>query len=74
MIKFLMKTFQTFPSETNFENWEDRGALWAHDRAHNAYKQILDEFEAPPIDKAIDEELQAFIAKRVEEGGAPTDF
>ena len=22
MIKFLMKTFQTFPSETNFENWE----------------------------------------------------
>ncbi|MGB0464851.1 MAG: trimethylamine methyltransferase family protein, partial [Candidatus Puniceispirillaceae bacterium] len=44
------------------------------DRAHNAYKQILDEFEAPPIDKAIDEELQAFIAKRVEEGGAPTDF
>lgn len=59
---------------SNFENWEDRGALWAHDRAHNAYKQILDEFEAPPIDEAIDEELQAFIAKRVEEGGAPTDF
>ena len=22
MIKFLMKTFQTFPSEKNFENWE----------------------------------------------------
>ena len=22
MIKFLMKTFQNFPSEKNFENWE----------------------------------------------------
>ncbi len=59
---------------SNFENWQDRGALWAHDRAHNAYKQIIDEFVPPALDPAIDEELQAFMAKRIEQGGAPTDF
>ena len=28
----------------------------------------------PAIDPAIKEELEAFVARRVEEGGAPTDF
>ncbi|MHA1600845.1 MAG: trimethylamine methyltransferase family protein [Alphaproteobacteria bacterium] len=59
---------------SNFENWEDRGAVQTPERANKIWKQILDEFEAPPIDPAIDEELQAFVAKRTEEGGAPTDF
>ncbi len=58
----------------NFENWEDRGAELTVTRANKLYKQILEEFEAPPIDEAIREELQAFVAKRTEEGGAPTDF
>jgi trimethylamine--corrinoid protein Co-methyltransferase len=48
--------------------------VWTHDRANKVYKQILDEFEPPEMDQAIDEELQAFVAKRKEEGGAPTDF
>jgi trimethylamine--corrinoid protein Co-methyltransferase len=38
------------------------------------WKQILNEFEAPPIDVAIREELEAFVERRKEEGGAPTDF
>jgi trimethylamine--corrinoid protein Co-methyltransferase len=38
------------------------------------YKRILAEFEPPAMDIAIREELQAFVAKRKEEGGAPTDF
>ncbi len=59
---------------SNFENWHDRGAVQTPERANKIWKQILAEFEAPPIDPAIDEELQAFVAKRKEEGGAPTDF
>jgi trimethylamine--corrinoid protein Co-methyltransferase len=59
---------------SNFENWEDRGAVQTPERANGIWKRILEEFEAPPIDPAIDEELQAFVAKRKEEGGAPTDF
>ena len=58
----------------NYENFEERGSVWTHDRANAMYKQILEEFEPPEMDQAIDEELQAFVAKRKEEGGAPTDF
>ena len=59
---------------SNFENWEANGSQQTPERANKIWKQILAEFEAPPIDPAIDEELQAFVAKRKEEGGAPTDF
>ncbi len=59
---------------SNFENWEDRGGVLTVERANKLYKQILAEFEAPPMDEAIREELEAFVAKRKEEGGAPTDF
>lgn len=59
---------------SNFENWEDRGAVRTPERANRIYKEILAEYTPPPIDPAIDEEMQAFIAKRKEEGGAPTDY
>ena len=58
----------------NYENFRDSGAVWTHDRANQTWKQILAEFEPPPMDEAIREELAAFVAKRKEEGGAPTDF
>ena len=38
------------------------------------YKQILAEFEAPPLPDKIHGELEAFVTRRKEEGGAPTDF
>jgi trimethylamine--corrinoid protein Co-methyltransferase len=58
----------------NYEAWELDGAKTTEVRANKIWKDILNEFEAPPIDPAIDEELRAFVAKRKEEGGAPTDF
>jgi len=58
----------------NYEAWELDGSKWTAQRANKVWKDILNEFEAPPIDPAIDEELKAFVAKRKEEGGAPTDF
>jgi trimethylamine--corrinoid protein Co-methyltransferase len=59
---------------SNFENWEERGSVTTPERANKVWKAILAEFEPPPMDEAIREELQAFVAKRKEEGGAPTDF
>ena len=58
----------------NFETWEERGAIRTPERANKMWKQILNEFEAPPMDEAIREELEAFVERRKEEGGAPTDF
>ena len=59
---------------SNFENWRDAGSIQTPERANKLWKQILAEFEAPPMDEAIREELEAFVARRKEEGGAPTDF
>jgi trimethylamine--corrinoid protein Co-methyltransferase len=67
--------YQPFLSDwRNFESWRLDGAVWTAERAHGIYKKIIDTFEEPPMDSAIREELQAFVAKRKEEGGAPTDF
>jgi trimethylamine--corrinoid protein Co-methyltransferase len=67
--------YQPFASDwRNYEAWEAAGGVWTPERAHHIYKEILASFEEPPMDPAIREELAAFVAKRKEEGGAPTDF
>ena len=67
--------YQPFMSDwRNFEAWEAAGSIWTAERAHRTYKDILATFEAPPMDEAVREELTCFVAKRKEEGGAPTDF
>jgi len=58
----------------NFESWEQDGSTPTPERANRIWKQILAEFEPPPIDPAIEEELRAFVERRKAEGGAPTDF
>ena len=67
--------YQPFLSDwSNFEAWDLAGGIWTAERAHHLYKRIIDNFEAPPMEEAVREQLQAFVAKRKEEGGAPTDF
>ena len=67
--------YQPFVSDwRNYGAWEAAGATWTAERAYNLYLQIMEEFEAPPMDGAIQEELAQFVAKRKAEGGAPTDF
>jgi trimethylamine--corrinoid protein Co-methyltransferase len=56
----------------NFETWTEHGALDATRRANRIWKALLAEYEPPPIDRGIAEELEAFVARRKEEGGAPT--
>jgi len=58
----------------NHEAWEAAGGVWTAERAHRIYRQIMAEFEPPAIDGDRLEELDRFVARRKQEGGAPTDF
>jgi trimethylamine--corrinoid protein Co-methyltransferase len=53
----------------NFETWSEAGSETATQRAHTLYRRILGEYEPPPLDAAIAEELHAFVEHRREEGG-----
>lgn len=67
--------YQPFVSDwRNYEAWEAAGAVWTPERAHRIYKDIIANFEEPPMDVAIRDELADFVARRKAEGGAPTDF
>ncbi|MEQ9243921.1 trimethylamine methyltransferase family protein [Roseovarius indicus] len=67
--------YQPFLSDwRNYEAWEAAGSRWTAERAHQVYRDIIASFEAPPMDEGIREELAAFVERRKEEGGAPTDF
>ena len=54
----------------NFENWCDTGSLDATQRANKIYKKILEDYQPPAMDKAIEEELDEFVERRIAEGGA----
>lgn len=58
----------------NFESWAEAGSPTAYQKANSVWKQRLATYERPVIDPAIEEELNAFVDRRIAEGGAPTDF
>ena len=53
----------------NFENWEAAGSLTATERAAVAWQERLKTFTPPPIDAAVAEALEAYVARRIEEIG-----
>ena len=48
----------------SFERWEAEGALDAAQRANATWKKLLAEYEPPPIDAAVDEELKEWIERK----------
>ena len=58
----------------NYESWQEAGSPDACGKANRVWKALLDAYEAPPLDPAVHDELETFVARRKEEGGAPTDF
>jgi trimethylamine--corrinoid protein Co-methyltransferase len=48
----------------SFEQWEQEGSLNMAQRANAMWKSMLDEYEAPALDPAIDEALQEFMTRR----------
>ena len=51
----------------NYDNWKDRGSPEAAVRANRIWKQILAEYQPPPIDPAVDEALRDYVARRKRE-------
>ncbi len=58
----------------NYEAWSEAGGAWAEERANRVWKAALAEFEPPPMDACVRDELADFVARRKREGGAPTDY
>ena len=62
------------PLVSNWDNhptWVERGSVTARDRANAIWKQMLADYEEPALDVAVREALDAYVARRKEEGGAP---
>ena len=58
----------------NFETWSEAGSPQAMEHANRVYKELLAEYEEPPLDPSVREELDEFVQKRLDEGGVKTDF
>jgi trimethylamine--corrinoid protein Co-methyltransferase len=58
----------------NYESWAEAGKPTAFEKANRLWKEALAAYEQPPLDPAIAEEIDAFVDRRIAEGGAPTDF
>ena len=55
---------------SNFGQWKEAGSRTATERAHDLWQQVLEQFQPPVVDPGVVEAIDAFIARRVEEGGA----
>ena len=53
----------------NFESWQEAGSTDAATRANAIWKQMLRDYEQPPLDAAIDEALVDYVERRKQESG-----
>ena len=51
----------------NYETWLEAGGETATQRAGRMVKQLLNDYEPPPLDPAVKEELDAFVERRKRE-------
>jgi len=57
--------YQSSIADNNsFEQWSDEGSLDAAQRANRLMKQMIADYEPPPIDDAVDAELRDYMARR----------
>ncbi len=54
-------------SRLSMENWVAQGAPDSAQRANTLWKQLLKEYEAPPIDSNVKQALEEYVAKRERE-------
>ena len=54
-------------SRENFESWQEAGSKDAAVRANTIWKQMLKDYEQPPLDAAIDEALVDYVERRKQE-------
>jgi trimethylamine---corrinoid protein Co-methyltransferase len=54
----------------NYDAWMESGGLDASQRATRLWKRALGEYTEPPMNPAVREELDAYVARRKEESGS----
>ncbi len=65
---FMTAFYRSSVADNNsFEQWEMEGSKDAAMRANGLWKKLLADYEAPPLDPAVDEALMAFISRRKSE-------
>ena len=50
-----------------YEQWTAEGASWQHERATARVKSLIDNYEPPPMEQSIRDELDDFVARRTRE-------
>jgi trimethylamine--corrinoid protein Co-methyltransferase len=58
----------------NYESWQEAGSPQAPDRVKLLVDRFLEAYEPPAMDPDVRAELDAFVERRVAEGGVPTDY
>ena len=58
----------------NWESWTEAGRPEAKAKANRVAREILDGYERPSIDDAVEAELRDYVDRRVAEGGVETDY
>src|ERR671938_509599 len=56
-------------STENFDRWQRNGGRDATERAGEIWRKTLEEYEQPPIDPAVDEQLREYVTRRRAELG-----
>jgi len=59
----------TVASTENFERWRKNGSLDHAARASRRWRELLEQYERPPLDEAVEEELVEFVECRAVEVG-----
>ncbi len=60
-------------SRATYEQWDEEGRLSTEQRANAVWKQVLADYQPPPIDDAVVAEMNDFVERRSAEGGAAPD-
>ena len=72
MSRYQTAFYQPFLSDRrNFESWQEAGAEDSQRRAHRIWRGLLENYRQPPLDPAIDEALENYVARR-KSGQAPS--
>lgn len=56
--------FSDLADTASFEQWVENGRLSLEQRSHHRWRAMLETYQAPPIDPAVNEALLAFMAQR----------
>lgn len=66
--RYQTEFYQPFISDRlNYETWLEAGGQDAVQRAHQVWKQLLAQYEAPPLEPGVEQALRDYVTRREQE-------